>query len=404
MRKIKIFGFCFLVALLFLSPMATGAVADQADENVYIGPGEVLNQNVFKAGNTVIIEGEINGDLFVAGNVISIKGPIAGSIFVAGNSVNISSKVGGSIFAAGNSVVISGEVDGSIRAAGSNLTIDAKVMENVLSAGANLNLSNQSSVGWDALLAGASINTNGPIARNAEFYGSSVVVNSQIAGNVKVELDGESPLTLLPGTKILGNLEYKAPKEELLQIQEGAEVVGETNFNVFDEGGKEDRDKAFSAFFSVAKLIWFFSLLIVGLIAIAALKKPTKDIAEEIVQNPLKSIGWGLVYFVVTPIIAFLLLFTIIGIPLSLIIIVFYIASLYLVKIFIAIAIGAWLINLINKKKEPGLGWSLVLGLIVFFILTMLPFIGWIIKLVAVWWGLGAAMTVKMKLLKKING
>ncbi len=405
MSRIKILSLVLVFSTLLVLPVA-GMAADDGQENIYIGPDEVINSNLFKAGNVVTIEGAIKGDLFVAGNMISIKGPVAGSVFAAGNNVVISGDVGGSVFAAGSAVTISGQVAGSVRSAGSNVTINSQITENVFAAGSNIILGSESSVGWDVMLAGASLAVDGHIFRNAEFYGASVVLSNDIAGNVKAEIsDGD--LSLMPSANIGGNLLYKSFTDDQLNIQDGAVIAGEKVFEAITRAEKGDQKfnfkKALSPWLAFWKLISFISLLIIGLLMIALVKKPTKEIIDSLVESPMASIGWGLIIFIVTPVLALLLAMTVIGLPLSALMMMMYIISLCLAKLVAGIAIGGLIINAINKKKQPNLILALIVGLVVFFILISLPYVGWLIKLIAIWWGLGALMMYKKVALKKLN-
>jgi hypothetical protein len=41
--------------------------------------------------------------------------------------------------------------------------------------------------------------------------------------------------------------------------------------------------------------------------------------------------------------------------------------------------------------------------LVALFLLIALPFVGWLLKLIVVWWGLGAIFMIKREIIKKIN-
>ena len=45
--------------------------------------------------------------------------------------------------------------------------------------------------------------------------------------------------------------------------------------------------------------------------------------------------------------------------------------------------------------------WPLILGLVIFVIVTSIPIFGWVIKLAAIWWALGAFFQVKKETLKE---
>lgn len=404
MKQAKILS-VLLTACFVLAPVV--AVAQEApldSSSFYVPVDQTVDKNIFKAAGSVVIDGQINGDLFVAGNVVAINGPVSGSVFAAGNSVSIKGPVGGSVFAVGSSVDVASEVRGSIRIAGSNVTVSGKAMQNIFAFGSNIAIAPGSSTGWDLLVAGANASINGLVGRNARFDAVNVILGNQIGGDVEVTIAKDGSLSLAEGAKIMGRLNYNSPDQNQLSKSEGATVLGETNWQEKEITPKEKPAKlSYNPFFSFFKLASFFALIVLGLVFIYLIKKPTKQVAEKMIASPLLSIGWGLVFFVLIPFISFLLLFTIIGIPFAIIAMVMYFIAIYIAKVFVAVALGSYLMGLINKNKESGLALSLIVGLVVYFLLAALPYIGWLVKLLSLWWAWGALFMVKKDILKKIN-
>ncbi len=404
MNKAKIFVF-LTAACLFITPFAVGAQDQPAqDSSFYVSADQVVDKNVFKAAESIVIDGQVNGDVFVAGNVVSINGAVSGSVFAAGNSVSIKGPVGGSVFAAGSSVDVASEVKGSIRVAGSNVTVGGKAMQNISVIGSNIAISRDSSTGWDLLVAGANASASGTVARDAKFDVANLALNSQIGGNADATISGDGKMSLGNEAKISGRLDYRSPRKEQLNLDEGAAVLGEVSWQEQKvDDAKKPAGISYNPFFSPFKMLSFFSLLIIGLVFISLIKQPTKRVAEKMTSEPLLSIGWGVVLFVLIPFISFVLLFTIIGIPLSVLIMIAYFICLYAAKMFAALSIGSYLLGQLNKKKEPTMVLSLIVGLVALFLLIALPFVGWLIKLIVLWWGLGAIFMIKREIIKKIN-
>jgi hypothetical protein len=400
MKKIIVLVAVF--ALLLAVPLAVSAGNISPQKSVFIAQDEVINHNIFRAGNAVTIEGTINGDVFVAGSIINIKGTVTGSIFAAGSSVIISGQVDGDVFAAGSSVTISGDISGSTRVAGSDVTVSAKVAQSAYMVGANLSLTGDAEVGRDVAVSGANINLAGTISRNADAYGENVTISGPVGNNLNLRVDSTGIASIAGGVKVAGNVSYMAGSEDQLIVDDSAEVSGATTFSTFSRSDKKLKKKAIMPSF-LFKVVWFFSMLVVGFVLVVLMPKPLKSVSEKMIKRPAVSMGWGLVYLILTPIVSVLLLITVIGIPLAIIVMVVYIIALYLMKILAAIVLGALIISAIRKQKEPGLSWSLVIGAIVFILLTSIPVIGWIINFLAVIWALGAAVEAKKEMLKKIN-
>jgi len=404
MKQVKILT-VLLVGCFLLAPVWVGAQELPTNkDSFYVSADQTIDKNIFQMAGSVVIDGQVNGDIFVAGNVVAINGPVSGSVFAAGNSVSIKGPVGGSVFAAGSSVDVAGEVQGSIRVAGSNVTISGKALQNISAVGSNIAIAPGSLVGWDLLVSGVNASVNGLVGRNAKLDTAYLVLGSQVGGDVEATIAPDGSLSLAEGAKIMGQLNYNSLGQNQLSKSEGATVLGETNWQKKDSAPKDKPFRvSYNPLFSFFKLASFFASIVLGLAFIYLIKKPTKQIAEKMIAKPAVSIGWGLVFFALIPFVSFLLLFTIIGIPFAFIAMVMYFIGIYIARVFIAVAFGSYLMKLINKNKESSLGLSLIVGLVVYFLLTTLPIVGWLIKLLTWWWAWGAIFMIKTDILKKIN-
>jgi hypothetical protein len=383
-----ILGFFITVSLLISLPIVGEAVSKKVGKNVYLGPEEKIEKSFIGAGET-----------------IEINAPIGNDLIVAGANIVISSAVQGDVLAAGAELRTKGKIEGNIRIAGGNLRIENEVEKNATLAGGIVILDENSVINGDVIVAGGNIELRGTIRGDVKGVGENIVLAGPIEGNVDLKLDSqEGKLTLLPGALIKGNLTYSAPEEA--DIKSGAEVLGEIFKKPIKEiPSRQLSKKIFGFGFLFLKLISLFGLLVVGLVIISLIPGvKVREITNQMMTKPLPSFGWGIIVLIISPVIFLLLFFTIIGIPLALIGLVLYFVSLYIAKVFVGIAVGQKLlehsekkISLTKSKKEQSLFWPMVLGMIIFVIITSIPFIGWLIKLVAVWWGLGAVCLVIKK-------
>jgi len=90
----------------------------------------------------------------------------------------------------------------------------------------------------------------------------------------------------------------------------------------------------------------------------------------------------------VFPVLSFLLLFTLIGIPLSLLILSGWLIAVLSSRVLVALYLGKTLIKKTNFKKESLMS-ALILGTALSWLVFHLPLVGWIFNLLAVCWGLG---------------
>ena len=95
-----------LVAVLltfFISAPVLAADLRSAD-TVTVAAGEVVDDDLYVAGNTVVIDGVVNGDLWAFGSIITINGEVKGSIVAAGQTVSINGNVGHAVRLAGETL------------------------------------------------------------------------------------------------------------------------------------------------------------------------------------------------------------------------------------------------------------------------------------------------------------
>src|SRR3989338_2079090 len=383
MKKNKLI---IVLALAFISvPLLALAAENQFSQSIYVGENEIIDGNFIKVGNIIEINGAVNGDVIVAGNTINISGPVAGDVIAAGNIIRIK-----------------GTVMGSLRLAGSYIEIDSEVKHNVWALANTLTLNSKAKVGWDVFSGAANVEIKGPVSGNLWIAGANLLIENEIGKNITAGIDQEGELILYPQAKINGDINYKAKNENQLVKKEGAQVLGKINKL---SGGAPGigGGGVFWLGYLFGKIISFFSLLIIGLILITLLPKFLADVNLEMIKKAGPSIGWGLVYLILTPIIAVLLAITIIGLPLAVILILIFLIALYLSKVLAAFTLGLFLANQMSadKKYKGQLLWPFVFGLLVIVILGSIPLLGWLFKIILMLWAFGALIAVKKEYLKQ---
>lgn len=399
MKNFKILTLFVLLGFLFVFPLASEAMTkDKETGNIYVGSDEVIDYNITEAGNLIDINGVINGDIWVAGAEIMINAEVKGDIFAAGNNITISGPVQGNVSAAGSNVLIESEVGGSVRLAGSNIKIKNKVSKNIYAFGSNVKIEQQAETGMHARLAGNFVNILGKINGNLDVDGSKVILNSQVDGSVNANLGQAGTFLLEESALVKGDVIYSS--EEDLKLKEGALIEGETVKKAPEV--RVIKEKFWTKGFFFKRIISLFSLLVLGLILVSLLRKKVLEVTKRMLKKPGASLGWGIVFSIVIPVVSFFLLFTLIGLPLAFIVMALYIIALYIAKVFAGIALGYWLMKYFveRKKLQPAKGevnlmWAMVLGIVVLFILISIPFVGWLIKFLAVWWAFGALLEIE---------
>lgn len=339
---------------------------------------------IIRGGNESYVSEKIDDDLILGGNDIKFDGEIRGDIIAAGQDIVIDGIVDGNINAVGYTIKAGGTVYRSVRLAGYKVTADGQILGNLLLAGAIARVSPTCEVKRDVNISSAIANVNGIILGKLDIQAEEVIISGTIDGDVNIH--AEKSVRIERSAQINGSLHYNCPSRA--KIADGAQIEGETKWKKATKSGDES-----GALWGLTKtVILFIGAYIIGLILLWFCRPSCSSVRDIVTGQLGRSLGYGLVLFVVVPIALLLLMVTIIGIPLSLISLLLYIILFYVAKLFVAIAIGDKILNMLNHSGTKSQALSLLIGLILLTIIYKIPFIGWAVYLLSVMIGLGAIL------------
>jgi len=282
-----------------------------------------------------------------------------------------------------------------------------RVAKNVSVAGGNITLERGSVVGGSLLAAGGSIDARGSVVKDVKLAGANILISGQVGGNTTIYQGGgkNGGLVVLSQAVLNGGLEYTSEKPA--DIQQGARIIGP---NVYKksaltqtaQAAKSNLRTAGKVFAVILWGIMFFAKLIALLIFVLVLKKISGTISDGMIARFWPTVGWGAVVFFATPAAAFVLLFTIIGIPFSFLLMAWYMLVTFLAFILASIAFGKFVCKWLNWKKDS-LVWSSVFGFVLLETFMTLGFVGFLVMIFAACWGLGGIMLSK-NYIKELKG
>lgn len=354
---------------LILFPLGAAQALDTKTGNsIYVPKDEIINGNLYAAGDTITINGSVSGDLIVIAQTISINGRIEGDII-----------------AVAQNITVNGEVGGNVRVAGEAININGSVARNVNLFGENIILGDKSLVGWDVMAASGSFESRGSIDGDLTGSFGHALISGKIGkdANIKISKDGYDGALIVSQEANIGNHLFYTAKDSA-QISEKAKVGGGV-----ERKTPQIKEKGRFASWLWSEIYLIFCALVVGLVMVTIGKNIIPKIIKRIDDKPFPSLLRGFILMFALPLIAFFLLFTLIGIPLALIISAWWLIAIYVAKILTAILVGQTILKNLDKKREPKLIWSLILGIIICWLLFAIPLVGWIFCLAAIWFGLG---------------
>lgn len=327
---------------------------------------------------------------FYAGGDVDVT-DTAETAFVAGGMVKVSAKNVGEIIAAGGTVSLPDVATNRIIAAGGTVDIrDAMVAKTVIAAGGTVKVRDSKVMG-DVILSGGQVAFTGDVGGDFIATGGGLDVGGTFAGDVTLR----SPeIKLAPDTRIVGNLTYASAKE--LALPSG--MVGGTITR--KEWGHEH---GWFGEFNLGKFLAFTALALVGVVAalfifagvvLAFFSRQVGKASATVTEQPLQSLGLGVLLAIVLPVTVVILMITIIGIPLGLFTMAAYGVLFGLGIVVAAYWLGMKLRNAISSDTAPpryaaALGWTL-LGLVAFTVIGTIPVVGNLAQFFALVTGFGA--------------
>ncbi len=363
MKNIKKFLFTILLCmpLMFVSAKEPDFVTTQLEDGNEII--EQVNDADYKAGETVITEGNFFGSVFYAGNTVTSNSVSKGIGFLAGNSVTING-VKDYVISAGNNVVIDGEVINDAILAGNTVRISGNV-------------------GRDVIIAAANVVISGEIDRNVKIYASEVTIKGNIKGNVDVSA-------------------------EIINIDDDAIINGYVNYNSDSTMNKSEKamvgelktytiDTKVDFSVTLKETIYglinsYINLLIVALVMTYLLPNiftTLKDRYSNLkVEDYFKLFGKGLLFLIGIPVLAIVLLLSSVAISLSFILIALYFILSYITIILTGYVVGNIIWTKLFKKEENKYI-ALLIGIAVIKIVELVPIIGALVSVASLFIGLG---------------
>lgn len=349
------------------------------------------NAFTFKSGDTINIpKTQTTEDtLFVSGQKLKIEGNIKGDLFCVGQDVEILANVDGDIICAAQNLTINGTVLGNIRSVAQSLKIYGQVAKNITIAGQNIE--NKAQIVGEAMMAGQSLTIGGIIKKNLSAVGNNI----NLVGTINKDTNFcAEKLNISKDSRVGGALTYES--KNLATIENEKVIIGKITHNLPKEVDNKSLNKINNKKTQFGSMAWFakellsvFVHLIVAFILLAIWKKYIFKMNENMLNNFGKSLLAGFLVLIITPLITITLLITIIGIPISLLLVIIFALFLFLSRIFVAMTLGRYLVNNYLSNYKDSIILITLIGIFISYSIFAIPVIGWIVSFVAIIWGLG---------------
>lgn len=234
----------------------------------------------------------------------------------------------------------------------------------------------------------------GQKVRNVVTIGGQITVSGAVEKNV-VAIGG--PVVLTRTAVVGGNV---VSLGGVIVIARDAEVGGsltEINSSNLIEtftAAVSSEWEGWSWIFAMISLSIFLVILVLAMLIVALLPKPVRIVSEAISENTFKVVLCGLLGLVLIAPLALLLTISVVGIALIPLEMIFVVCSVLLGFIAVGRLIGMKILHLL-KRPNPGMLSETFWGLIILWFIGWLPYIGWMVKAVAIVVGLGGTLVTR---------
>ncbi len=368
MSKIKKPKIKALILLLFIAQASFAIELIQTEQ--FITPeGEILTKETWISAQTINIDGEASNDLFAVAAAINLDGTFHGDVWGGGETVGAAGIFRDDVRLMSRTVQVAGTFHKSLTAIGNTIKIErtAILHKNMLCLGEN-------------------VIVEGSVDGNVRIMAQRVTLGGQIGGNVSLVT---REISVLPGTVINGDLTYTAPKELVLSpsVILNGELTREFETPPTLQIFKSDL---------ITHFIFGLAALVTGLVLIGLFPHYTGASLHALRTARGLSGLIGFVALFMLPVTASLLLLTLIGLPLSILLFLFYFILLYLSKIVVALALGSAILRRREFSKRTAVA-PLALGLLIIYALTSLAAVSLLINILIAILGLGALLLALFK-------
>lgn len=362
MRKVLVYFLVSVFTFLFVSASSVSAKVMANDNGpVVVAKTEVVNDDLFVGAQSVLIDGVVNGDVFIGASTVKINGTINGNLHV-----------GASVFD------LSGTVKGNVYAGAQNLTVaNASISGSLITGGATVVVDKDTTIGGSIITGAGSLNISSQVKRSIYAGAGNLTLGDTTKVGKDLYYASDSVANISGSAKILGST-YKAEQSD--KAKKDAEAF------------KNDFPKFIKGFNFAGTMVSLIGALIVGFIYIKLFGGHAVSASDLVTNSFWKSLGVGLTVSIVFIPAVIILLITVIGIPLAGVSVLVFLLYSALAKVVAGLAFGGWAKNALKRKMSINM--TFALGLLLIYLLKMVPMIGLITGLAVFWSGLGA-LTLK---------
>jgi hypothetical protein len=421
-------AFCLLIVLLLIVGGASATEIIQ-QEFCTIPADRVVEGNLYVLCRELTLDGTVHGNVIGLAYVARINGTVDKNVYLGAAELDVVGSVGDDLHFAGLSLNI--EPNSELPNA------------DLFFFGLSAALKNAAEITGQIVAVGYQLVVDGTVGEGIDFWGSSLNIGGEVAGNIEASVGDatdqnvasqletfllpfqlnvelfNSGLLVQEQAEIGGVLTYRAPSQGQIFAEldnPPVFVPNITNSAFLELVEQQDSQRALQLYLNqVIREFTTLGLLgVVGLLVIPGfVKRPIRAVRRQ----PITSFGVGLLSFILSfPVALIVLILSLLiililallrldgvivagGIILGIVNIggtsLFYFVAIFISRMIMAVALGRVLTaGLVPSSTVRSWYISLGVGVLILAVLSSLPQVGWVANALALFFGLGAILTV----------
>ena len=349
---------------------------------VFLLPLSAAAETVLRFGADAAVAEEqvVGNDLYMSAGLFErtvMTGAVTGDYYTAGSAVLIDGSVGEDIFAFAGSVDVRASTTDDVRVVGGDVTLSGSVGGDLFVIAGTLEVLPEATIAGDVLVFAGDVELAAPIGGSVFGAAERVRIDGTVAGNV--ELRAPAGVTLGEAAAIEGNLVYES-RTDLVRSPNSV-IEGEIQERTIEVLATEASTR------SVVTPL--FMLLFSALTLYLLFKRQLQAMSEDMFAHPLILGGIGAGSVLAGPLVALVLMFTVLATPLGIamlgFLLILYAFAFVLAGILFGVYGSRWLFG------QPVVTVPVIVGgVTVLYALTFVPVAGMVVATVAYFMAIGA--------------
>ena len=325
-------------------------------------------------------------EMIISSAVVSIAGAAEDDLFIMTTSATLDGHFAGDVWAMADAVTFSGKAEDDLRFFGRSLEVRGGELRGSLTAiGNSIVISNGAVIRGSVVLIGETVISEGDVHGSLKIAGSSATISGRIRGNLRVAAED---IVVMPGTEIDGDLIYSSSDD--LFLDKTVKLEGQLVKKTVDAFSSWQTPKPTFSHIATVQSFFYVCMMLAALPFMALFPRFTGLAVRQIRQRSWATLAIGVTAICLIPLASMLLLFTVIGIPLAVLLMLAYTLLVYLSKVPVALMLGGMLLRRRGPQPFSRVFTALSMGLLILYAAGTLPFIGASVKLLTLFLGMGS--------------